>query len=117
MLTVYGIPNCDKCRAARRWFEASGAEFSFHDLRVDGLPGDLLQRWLDTVGSESLINKRSTTWRALPADQRDGLDATGIRQLLVEHPTLIRRPVVDDGMQLLVGYDESGWQSNFIKNK
>jgi arsenate reductase len=116
MLTVYGIPNCDKCRSARKWFEASGTRLRFHDLRADGLPADLLQRWLDTAGSELLINKRSTTWRSLPTEQRDNLDATGIRQLLAEHPTLIKRPVVDDGKQVLVGYDESGWHANFVKN-
>ena len=111
MLTLYGIPNCDKCRAARKWFEASGADFRFHDLRADGIDPETVERWLAKAGDAVLINRRSTTWRSLSADQREGLDTAGNMQLLLENPTLLKRPLVEQDEILLVGYDEEQWQS------
>ena len=111
MLTLYGIPNCDKCRAARKWFEASGADFRFHDLRADGIDPETIERWLAKAGDAVLINRRSTTWRSLSADQREGLDAAGNMQLLLENPTLLKRPLVEQDEILLVGYDEEHWQT------
>jgi len=111
MLTLYGIPNCDKCRAARKWFEASGADFRFHDLRVDGIDLTTIERWLVTAGDAALINRRSTTWRSLSVDQREGLDAAGNAKLLLENPTLLKRPLIEQDATLLVGYDEESWQT------
>jgi arsenate reductase len=111
MLTLYGIPNCDKCRAARKWFAASGADFRFHDLRADGIDLTTIERWLIAAGDAVLINRRSTTWRSLSVDQREGLDAAGNAQLLLENPTLLKRPLVEQNETLLVGYDEERWQT------
>jgi arsenate reductase len=107
--TLYGIPNCDKCRAARKWFAGQGVEIPFHDLRADGLDADLVDSWLKQLGFNNLINNRSKTWRDLPAATRAQLNAATARELILEHPTLIKRPLVDTGSSLLVGYDEASW--------
>ena len=65
MTVVYGIPNCDKCRKARAWFDSQGADYSFHDLRSDGIDEDVISGWLQTLDSDALLNRRSTTWRGL----------------------------------------------------
>jgi arsenate reductase len=109
VLTLFGIPNCDKCRAARKWFSASGLKFQFHDLRADGLDSELIDHWLSQVGFKALINTRSKTWRDIPAASRAALNDTTARELALEHPTLINRPLVDTGSVVLVGYDEDAW--------
>ena len=110
MLTIYGIPNCDKCRAARKWFTANGLEHAFHDLRADGLNEDMLQDWQKRVPLERLLNKRSRTWKDLSDSERESTAAATLAKLLLAHPTLIKRPLVDTGSALLVGYDEQHWQ-------
>ena len=104
-LVVYGIPNCDTVRRARRELTAAGLEHRFHDFRKDGLDAALLDRWLGSVGWDALLNRRGTTWRQLPAETRDGIDATRARSLMLDHPTLIRRPVIERAGEILVGWD------------
>lgn len=111
MLIIYGIPNCDKCRAARKWFESQGMEFEFHDLRADGLAAAAVAEWLDKVGADALLNKRSTTWRALSDAERQQAHAGGAAELVLRHPTLIKRPLITQGSTVLVGYDEASWRS------
>jgi arsenate reductase len=114
MVTVYGIRNCDKCRAAIKWFEAKDIDFLFHDLRSDGLSAKDLEWWQEVVGDDALMNKRSQTWRKIPASDRDDLDSLGNRQLMLNHPTLIKRPIVASSREVIVGYDELGWTSTFM---
>jgi arsenate reductase len=109
VLTLFGIPNCDKCRAARQWFAAQDVEILFHDLRADGLDAALIDSWLNQLGSKALINTRSKTWRDLPVATREKLNDASACELILEHPTLIKRPLVDTGSTLLVGYDKSSW--------
>ena len=104
MIVVYGLKNCDSCRKAVKLLEASGADFRFHDLRADGLPEDRLAHWLATAGWEILLNRRSTTWRELPEAQKGVTDADGVAALLRRHPTLVKRPVVEAGDSLVVGF-------------
>lgn len=103
MIVIYGLKNCDTCRKAVKLLEAGGAPYRFHDLRADGLPAERLALWLDKAGWETLLNRRSTTWRELPAAEKAGLDSARAAELLVRHPTLIKRPVVEAGDALLVG--------------
>lgn len=105
-MTLYGIASCDSCRKARHWLDRWGAEYRFHDLRADGLPAERLRHWLSTVGWELLLNRRGRSWRELSADQRESLDADRARALLGEHPLLIKRPVLEVGDRVLVGFDE-----------
>lgn len=104
MIVVYGLKNCDSCREALSFLKAGDAAHRFHDLRADGLPTGRLARWLGRVGWEVLLNRRSTTWRQLPEAEKVGVDAAAAARLLERHPTLIKRPVIEVGDTLLVGF-------------
>ncbi|WP_338063092.1 Spx/MgsR family RNA polymerase-binding regulatory protein [Wenzhouxiangella limi] len=105
-LTVYGIKSCDTCRKALKWLEAHERAYRWHDLRADGVEIEQLQRWLAAVGAQALINRRSTTWRALSEAERlragDPEQAAG---LLQANPTLIKRPVFESEGRVQVGFD------------
>lgn len=103
MFVIYGLKNCDSCRKAVKLLEAGGTRFRFHDLRADGLPPGCLDAWLARLGWEALLNRRSTTWRELPATQKEGLDAARAADLMTRHPTLIKRPIVETDDALIVG--------------
>ena len=109
MVTVYGIPNCDQVRAARKWLDRQAVDYRFHDIRADGLTRARLQGWVARLGMDTLLNRRSTTWRQLPEDARSGLtDETAI-DLLLAHPTLLKRPLLDADGTLNAGFDETAW--------
>ena len=109
MFTIYGIANCDSCRAAKRWFSTRGINYTFHDVRTDGLTAKLVSDWLNQLGNKTLINTPSKTWRDISPHRRAQLDATNACELILQFPTLIKRPLVDNGSAVLVGYDEEGW--------
>ena len=92
MLTVYGIKQCDTCRKALNWLAAEGIGHQFHDFRSDGLQVDLLRGWLESSFADKLVNRRSTTWRQLTGRQRSS-EGDAQLELLINHPTLIKRPV------------------------
>lgn len=103
MIVIYGLKTCDSCRKALGLVQGAGAAHRFHDLRADGVPADRLARWLARVGWETLLNRRSTTWRGLPDAEKAGLDAAGAARLMARHPTLIKRPVIEAGDALIIG--------------
>lgn len=103
MIVIYGLRNCDSCRKARALVEAAGVAHRFHDLRADGLPPGGLGRWLAAAGWEVLLNRRGTTWRALPEAEQAALDAAAAAALMARHPALIKRPVIEAGDTLIVG--------------
>jgi arsenate reductase len=105
MITVYGIANCDTCRKARKWLDQAGIAHRFHDFRKDGLEAGPVEAWSDEIGLEKLVNRRGTTWRSLPDEQKDRLEAGDATALMVENPTLLKRPVIDLGDRRLVGFD------------
>lgn len=109
MITLYGIKNCDTVKKARRWLEAAGQDYRFHDLRADGLSAEQVQAWLAAVG-ETLINRRSTTWKQLSEVEqaRAGTDPAG---LLVANPTLIKRPVLTTANTTAVGFSAAQYQA------
>ena len=104
MLTVYGIKQCDTCRKALKWLEAQGVEHRFHDFRVDGLQSGVLQDWLGSPFVDKLVNRRSTTWRELTDAQRL-LQGQDLAQLLLDNPTLIKRPVFVTDAIVAVGFN------------
>lgn len=104
MLTVYGIKNCDTCRKALKWLSAEGIDHTFHDFRVDGLDAANVTRWSAAVGWEKLLNRRGTTWRNLDESDKDGVNEAKAATLMAGNPTLIKRPVFDDGSSILVGF-------------
>src|SRR5690606_21924897 len=110
MTILYGIPNCDTCRKARHCLAAAGIEYTFHDLRAAGVNPKSLQRWLDAAGQDTVLNRCGTTWRKLPVTAKAALTEKKVLQLLLEHPTLSKRPVQEAGKHCLVGFDADAWQ-------
>jgi len=108
LIIIYGINNCDTCRKARRWLEESGRDYRWHDLREDGLDEARVGKWVESVGLERLVNRRSTTWRSFDEAHRTrAAEPAEAPALLLRHPTLIKRPVFELGEDVLVGFDES----------
>lgn len=109
MITVYGIRACDTCRKALKWLDAKGVEHHFHDLRADGLDAERVHSWLASEFADKLVNRRSTTWRGLDDAQR-AASGEQLAALLLQHPTLVKRPVFTAGPAatdevLAVGFD------------
>lgn len=103
-LHVYGIRNCDSCRAALKWLQSRGVPHTFHDLRADSLSLAVLKSWLESPHAPALVNRRSTTWRQLSAEDKEAA-ASHPLDLLLSQPTLIKRPVITDGANILdVGF-------------
>ena len=113
MITLYGIKNCDTVKKARTWLENHGIEHTFHDFREDGLEGDSVDRWLQELGWETLVNKRSTTWKELDSATREAMDDTLARQSILEHPTLIKRPLLDTGTERHCGFKAPTYEQIF----
>lgn len=112
MITVYGISNCDTVKKARAWLAARGVACTFHDFKRQGVPENSLAAWEQAVGWEKLLNRQGTTWRKLdPQLQASATDAASARALMLAHPSVIKRPVVDWGAGITVGFDEKGWAS------
>ncbi|WP_435104417.1 ArsC family reductase [Arhodomonas sp. AD133] len=103
-IILYGLKTCDTCRKARRHLDAAGVDYRFRDLRADGVDGERLRRWEAAVGWEQLLNRRSTTWRQLAEADRADLTADRAIALMIDHPTLIKRPVLEYDERVLVGY-------------
>lgn len=103
MLTVFGIKQCDSCRKALKWLEGR-VRYRFSDLRDDGLERATVESWLASDFSDVLVNKRSTTWRQLSEAERDAA-GDELVNLILAHPTLIKRPVFVDGEVVAVGFD------------
>jgi arsenate reductase len=104
VITVYGIRQCDTCRQALKWLAEQDIEHRFHDVRADGLERERLAAWLDSEFAGVLVNRRSTTWRQLTDEERSASGA-GLVRLLLEHPTLIKRPVFGNGGIIAVGFE------------
>ncbi|HSP01095.1 MAG TPA: ArsC family reductase [Thioalkalivibrio sp.] len=109
MVILYGIKNCDTVKKARKWLDEHGADYRFHDFRADGLEAKQLDAWIQAVGWETLLNRRGTTWRKLPEEVREGIDEQRAAALMLEQTTLIKRPVVEHGKQVLVGFDPDAY--------
>ena len=102
-LTFWGLKTCDTCKKAQKALADAGVAFAAKDVRADGVPADELARWLIVAGAETLVNRRSTTWRNLTEEERAGDPLT----LLTAYPTLIKRPVIADGDAVHVGWSKS----------
>lgn len=104
MITVYGINNCDTVKRARKHLEQAGIAYHFHDFRQAGLTADMLRSWLQQIPRDRLINRRGTSWRQLSeAERQIGSDAAAV-DLMLKHPTLIKRPVIDHAGTVRVGF-------------
>jgi arsenate reductase len=113
-ITVYGIPNCDTVKKARTWLSDHGFEYVFHDFKKQGLPEAALDLWLKTVGWETVVNRKGTSWRKLnPQEQGSVSSAATARPFLLANPSLVKRPVIEwrnaKETQITVGYQPDDW--------
>ena len=112
-ITLYGIPNCDTVKKARAWLADQGVAYEFHNFKKQGVPPAALDDWIAQVGWEKLVNRKGTMWRRLdPATQARVQDAASARALMLEQPSVIKRPVVKwDARHTTVGFDAAAWSS------
>ena len=113
MLTIYGIPSCDSCQKARKWLTEHDQNYKFHDLRVDGLDMEMLQRWTGTLDWEKLLNTRSLTWRKVPEVDRAGMTLNRAMALMLDQPTLVKRPVLEGEDLVEVGFSPANYEKIF----
>jgi Spx/MgsR family transcriptional regulator len=110
MIKIYGIPNCDTMKKARRWLEANGIEYDFHDYKKLGVPENKLKNWVNQAGWETILNKRGTTWRKLDDEVKDNIDEAAAIQLMLNNPSIIKRPILESGKQLLIGFKQDEYR-------
>lgn len=108
-MKLYGIKNCDTVKKARKWLDDNGIAYEFHDFKKDGLTSEKLSQWEQAIGWETLINKRGTTWRKLPDALRDNMSAQSAHQIMLENTSIIKRPVVERGDEVTVGFNADEW--------
>lgn len=102
--TLYGIKNCDTMKKARAWLDAKGVPYAFHDYKAQGIDRARLEGWARSVGWETLLNRAGTTFRKLPDADKAGLDEGRAMALMLDQPSMIKRPVLDFDGRLLVGF-------------
>jgi len=107
MINLYGIPNCDTIKKARKWLKDNNFDYDFHDYKKLGVPEKELKAWVKIVGWETLLNKRGTTWRKLDEDTKSSVDETSAIQIMLDNPSIIKRPVLVKDNTILVGFKES----------
>ncbi|WP_340121900.1 ArsC family reductase [Methylobacter svalbardensis] len=115
MHTLYGIKNCDTVKKARNWLDQNGIAYRFHDFRTDGLTPELLQHFTEHLDWNKLLNRSSTSWRQLSSEQQSDLTLEKAMHLMLTTPTLIKRPILDVGDQLILGFaKDGGYAANFV---
>ena len=110
---LYGIPNCDTVKKARRWLDERGVAYAFHDYKKSGADPAKLAEWARRTGWEALLNRSGTTFRKLPEADRADLDEAKALALMAANPSAIRRPVVEHDGGLLVGFKPAEWEAVF----
>lgn len=113
MITLYGIKNCDTVKKARKWLDNQGIEYQFHDFREDGLDRDAVSAWIEELGWENLINRRSTSWKTLDEQDRSGMSDKSAHKAIMGQPTLIKRPLLDTGKQRYTGFSAANYAKIF----
>jgi arsenate reductase len=109
-IAIYGIRNCDTIKKARAWLEARGIAYRFHDYKTAGVERERLERWCRELGWESLLNRAGTTFRKLAEDQKQGLNERAAVLLMLAQPSIIRRPVLETGNVLVVGFQPERYE-------
>ena len=110
-ITIYGIRNCDTMKKARAWLEALGVAYDFHDYKTSGIDRATLEKWAKVVGWEVLLNRAGTTFRKLPDSEKQNIDERKAIKLMLEQPSMIKRPVLEHGRTLLVGFTEERYSA------
>lgn len=108
-IVMFGIRNCDTVKKARAWLDARGVAYDFHDYKIAGVDPARLRDWIAEFGWEKVLNRSGTTFRKLPDADKANLDADKAAALMMAQPSMIKRPVLDLGSRLLIGFNESVW--------
>lgn len=113
-ITLYGIPNCDTVKKARTWLNDHGIAYTFHDFKKQGLDTALVASWLKVVPRDTLVNRKGTTWRNLPDERKAAItDDAAATALMVEFPSIVKRPVLVTGKQTEVGFSDTLYNQVF----
>ncbi|MET0320356.1 MAG: ArsC family reductase [Duganella sp.] len=113
-ITLYGIPNCDTVKKARTWLTGQQHDFTFHDFKKQGLTRDIVAGWLQQLSRDVLVNKKGTTWRALSDERKASIvDDEAAIALMLENPSVIKRPVLDKDGSYAVGFSDAQYQHIF----
>ena len=113
-ITLYGIPNCDTVKKARTWLAGNGHDFTFHDFKKQGLTRELVAGWLEQLDWETLVNRKGTTWRNLPNERKAQIvDKAGALELMLENPSVIKRPVLAGVGPVSVGFSADMYEAKF----
>jgi len=104
MFVMYGIKNCDTIKKARKWLEENQVEYEFFDYKKEGVSAELADTFIKELGWEALINKRGTTWRALPEDTKNNINDKVAKELMMENSSIIKRPLLDTGSKKVLGF-------------
>ena len=110
-ITIYGIKNCDTMKKARAWLDQRGVNYAFHDYKAAGIERGKLEGWAKKIGWENLLNKAGTTFRKLPDKDKEGLTEKKAIALMLAQPSMIKRPVLEAGGRLLVGFKPEQYES------
>ena len=110
---LYGIKNCDTVRKARRWLDDAAVAYRFHDLRSDGVDEALISGWLDELGWQTVVNRRSSTWKTLAPDARESMNDDRALAAILEAPTLVKRPVLAVDGHLETGFSAERYAAIF----
>ena len=102
--TIYGIKNCDTMKKARAWLDSHGVNYEFHDYKAAGAPKEKLKAWSDELGWETLLNRAGTTFKKLPEADKEYLNERKALALMLDQPSMIKRPVLEVGGKLVVGF-------------
>ena len=113
MTTLFGISNCDTVKKARKWLDNNQHSYRFHDFRKDGIEAQQVRGWVAALGWETLINKRSTTWKALDEETKTALSDQSVIDVILANPTLIKRPLLELDGTVRVGFKETDYQQLF----
>ncbi|HAS15502.1 MULTISPECIES: arsenate reductase [Idiomarina] len=114
MLRVYGIKNCDTVKKSLKWLDKNKVDYEFIDVRQQPLQKETVNAWLQQLPAESLLNKRSTSWRNLSDEQKALEDTTKVAELIAEQPTLFKRPLVQYGQAIHCGFNEKLWSERYL---
>jgi len=107
-MKIYGIHNCDTVKKAKRYFDEHGIKYEYHDFRKDGFPDDVVEAALKALGTDTLVNKRSTTWKQMSDEEKAQLVESPLESLRL-HATLIKRPLIYLNNQFSVGFKPQEW--------
>jgi len=111
MIKIYGIPNCDTMKKALKWLDKNNLKYEFHDYKKLGVPENNLKSWVKTAGWEIILNKRGTTWRKLDENIKNNINDTSSIQVMLDNPSAIKRPVLESGRILIVGFKEEEYKT------